>query len=493
MLITHCSDKNLHKCVIGFTTLFACFFVAKIFLGDKSIILSRLFILRKENSNVPTYNNTKLIKLKPQVITKIPIKSQDSFFKYDVHTMNCKIRHFDPNDKSISNFINYTMEPLICSNITALTTIRNGILTFNYDVLNLYYSKVNMEFCNYQVILRNYSTTNPDEDTELSDKILFKNDTLIKDDFILVKCYNDSGKHVFYSNTHNNGAIDAESYRKYRHQHPTRFGPNNYSVFSTNATSNKTNQSKINMIPIVNNETVKSFQHFPIDNRILNLLMIGIDSTSKLNFIRGLSNTRQYLLSQRNESYTFNGYIKVGDNTFPNLVALLTGKFVKEYPKDFGEHYFDNYSFVWKAFEKSKINYTTAFIEDCFEMATFNYFKKGFYNPPTDFYYRPYSLESNNLLENKDKCIRDKHEVLALLEYSRDLMISFKSWPYFCLTYTARLTHEELNGIKYVDEMLVNYFKDLFKANALENTLIIIFGDHGMRFGKFRETFMGTL
>ncbi|CAK9291655.1 unnamed protein product [Gordionus sp. m RMFG-2023] len=485
MLISHCSDKNLHKCVVGFSTLFACFFVAKIFVDNKGITLSRPFSFRKQNTTVQIPNNTKLTKL--HMITKIHY----SYFKYDIHTTNCRIRYLDPNDKSIWDFINKTMIPLICSKIPALTTIRNGILTVNYNILNKYYKKVNLDFCNYQVILRNYNESNPDDNTKLSvDKIFFINYTLVKDDFVLVKCYNKSG--VFYSNTHANGAIDIVSYLKYGPQHLSRFDPMNYSVFSTSVTSNKSNQIKVSIRPNVINNTIRFFKHSPIENRIMSLLMIGIDSTSRLNFIRGLSNTRRYLMSQRNESFTFKGYIKVGDNTFPNLVALLTGKFMEEYPENFGEaDFFDNYSFVWKAFKKSKIAYTTAYIEDSPNMATFNYVKKGFYDPPTDFYYRPYSLESNKLFKKRDNCIRDKHEVLALLEYSRDLMISFKSWPYFCLTYTTRLTHDDLNGIKYVDEMLVNYFTDLFKANALENTLIIIFGDHGMRFGGFRETYIG--
>ncbi|CAK9291642.1 unnamed protein product [Gordionus sp. m RMFG-2023] len=387
------------------------------------------------------------------------------------------------------------MEPVICSKIPALTTIRNGILTVNYDVLNRYYKNVNMDFCNYQVIIRNYNKSNRDDETELAaDKIIFKNNTLVKDDFVLVKCYNNSGRDVFYSNTHANGAIDAESYRKYGPQLLTSIDPKNYSIFSPFFASNKSNQVKINMSPNVINDTVRFFNYSPNDNQILSLLMIGIDSTSRLNFLRGLSNTRRYLLSQRTESFTFKGYIKVGDNTYPNMLALLTGKSLEEYPEDFGEEeYFDNCSFVWKAFKKSKIDYSTAYIEDSPNMATFNYFKKGFYNPPTDFYYRPFSLESDKLSEKEENCIRDKHEVLALLEYSRDLMISFKAWPYFCLTYTNRLTHDELNGIKFVDEMLVNYFTDLFKANALENTLIVIFGDHGLRFGEFRETYIGTL
>ncbi|CAK9295170.1 unnamed protein product [Gordionus sp. m RMFG-2023] len=470
MLISLWPDNKLHKWVIGISILFICFLGSKIFLNNESFTFSRLFSFIKQNSL-------------PQIIINIPTN-----FDYDVNTPNCKIRRLNPKDKSILHFIGRTVGPLTCSKVPALTTLQNSILKINYNVLKKYYKKINLDFCKYHVILRDYKAKNPDDYTKLSlDEIVFKNHTFVREDFVMVKCYDKKkgakGGVIFYNNTHANGVIDAITYLKYRRKsNRTRPNPKNYKIFLTSPI-------KINKIKVGNSPKVKNNKN----KKILSVLMVGIDSTSRLNFLRGLPNTHRYLSSQRKDNFMFNGYIKVGDNTFPNLVPLLSGKFIEEYPKSFGKIYFDNISFVWKAYRKSKIDYATAFIEDTPNLATFNYVRKGFYDPPTDFYYRPYSIESNKLFRKEEDCIQDKHEVQALLEYSKDLMVSLKSWPYFCLTYTTQLTHNYLNNIKYLDKLFLNYFKSLFASKSLENTVVIIFGDHGMRYGDFRKTFIGMM
>lgn len=58
--------------------------------------------------------------------------------------------------------------------------------------------------------------------------------------------------------------------------------------------------------------------------RKLSVLMIGIDSVSRLNFLRSAPITDKYL---RDTGWVrLNGYNKMADNTFPNLMAILTGQ-----------------------------------------------------------------------------------------------------------------------------------------------------------------------
>lgn len=51
--------------------------------------------------------------------------------------------------------------------------------------------------------------------------------------------------------------------------------------------------------------------------------MVVVDSVSRLNFIRTMPLTRNFVL--RNNFYEFKGYNKVDDNTFPNAMAFLAG------------------------------------------------------------------------------------------------------------------------------------------------------------------------
>ncbi|GIX85528.1 uncharacterized protein CDAR_52101 [Caerostris darwini] len=57
----------------------------------------------------------------------------------------------------------------------------------------------------------------------------------------------------------------------------------------------------------------------------VNVLIFGLDSLSRLAFIRLLPRTYKYLTEDL-QMTVFRGMNKVGDNTYPNLIALLTGR-----------------------------------------------------------------------------------------------------------------------------------------------------------------------
>ncbi|RYA67319.1 hypothetical protein DD592_27595, partial [Enterobacter cloacae complex sp. 2DZ2F20B] len=50
---------------------------------------------------------------------------------------------------------------------------------------------------------------------------------------------------------------------------------------------------------------------------------------------------------------------------------------------------------IW--FDFKKLNYITGYAEDEAWINTFNYKKKGFTEPPTDYYFRPYIQGSEKL------------------------------------------------------------------------------------------------
>jgi hypothetical protein len=79
-----------------------------------------------------------------------------------------------------------------------------------------------------------------------------------------------------------------------------------------------------------------------------NLLMLGIDSVSRLNFERHFPRTKR-LITERG-FHTLLGYNKVADNTFPNLTPLLTGLYVEDLCTNntCNDAYFDSFPFVWK-------------------------------------------------------------------------------------------------------------------------------------------------
>jgi len=98
------------------------------------------------------------------------------------------------------------------------------------------------------------------------------------------------------------------------------------------------------------------------------------------------------------------GYNKIGDNTFPNLMAILTGQMPQQaYSrcKPTVAYKLDNCPFLWYNFRNA--GYVTAYGEDETVLNTFNYLKVGFVEPPTDYYLRPYMLASERLLKVKKR------------------------------------------------------------------------------------------
>ena len=87
------------------------------------------------------------------------------------------------------------------------------------------------------------------------------------------------------------------------------------------------------------------------------------------------------------------GYGRVGDNTYPNVMALLTGQLAEERPSIL----IDRSPFLWKDF--SAAGYRTLQVEDSFiDNHVFNIWvdvwnsPRGFRSTPTDYYFRPLSV-----------------------------------------------------------------------------------------------------
>lgn len=136
--------------------------------------------------------------------------------------------------------------------------------------------------------------------------------------------------------------------------------------------------------------------------RKLSVLILGIDSVSRLNFYRTMPKTEKYL--RETGWIGLKGYNKIGDNTFPNLMAILTGQSSQQaYSrcKPTVAYKLDHCPFLWHNFRNA--GYVTAYGEDETMLNTFNYLKVGFVEPPTDYYLRPYMLASERLLKVKKR------------------------------------------------------------------------------------------
>jgi len=59
--------------------------------------------------------------------------------------------------------------------------------------------------------------------------------------------------------------------------------------------------------------------------------------------------------------------------------------------------------------------------------------------------------------------------------------------PFFAYGFFSRLTHDNSNSAVWLDEFLEQFFRRLNSVNALANTVVVLFGDHGIRHGPSRS------
>ncbi|CAL1536597.1 unnamed protein product [Lymnaea stagnalis] len=226
-----------------------------------------------------------------------------------------------------------------------------------------------------------------------------------------------------------------------------------------------------------------------------NVHMVGVDSVSRLNFIRQMPQTREFLQREL-KAFEMAGYNKVADNTFVNIVPMMMGKFVHEigWNETMLRHPFDEYPFFWKNF--SNAGYRTLYAEDAPKIAIFVYDKEGFHEPPADYYNRPLSLameRERSAWTKNHHCIVDRLETTMLLNYVTDFSRVFRKKPHFGFTFITRLTHDSLNLAGSADYAYVNFLKQFKEEGHFNNTVLIFYSDHGYRFGDMRTSYVGKV
>lgn len=177
------------------------------------------------------------------------------------------------------------------------------------------------------------------------------------------------------------------------------------------------------------------------------------------------------------------------------MTALLTGKTEKEQSEARkridSSRPVDNWRWIFKEFKKS--GYATMFSEDSPNLASFNYRLKGFHDPPTDHYARPFWLEAFQLMMKSKFCLNSRPAHNESLNYLMSFFRRYQDTPKFAFSSHADISHDSVNTVGFADDDLKATLETMQKESLLKNTLLIIFSDHGPRFSGFRSTIQGKL
>ncbi len=178
--------------------------------------------------------------------------------------------------------------------------------------------------------------------------------------------------------------------------------------------------------------------------------------------------------------------------------VLISGRKEDELPEvrrgKPGSTYVDSYPLIWNKFEQK--GYVTMYAEDQPDLGTFNLRLNGFEEMPTDHYMRPFwqaVAESNIYKKSEDYCIGPLPKHYYTLEYVRQFYRSYKNIPKFSFAFMGSYSHHDNNPAEYVDKDLVVFLEDLRLGGILDNTLVIVMGDHGARYSGVRNTTQGKL
>ncbi|XP_030377783.1 uncharacterized protein LOC115626546 [Scaptodrosophila lebanonensis] len=234
--------------------------------------------------------------------------------------------------------------------------------------------------------------------------------------------------------------------------------------------------------------------------RKLNVIMLGIDSLSRINFRRTMPDMLQYV--QRSGWFEMQGYNKMGDNTFPNLLAVLTGYSPEtadiEICNTKSVGCLDKLPFIWQLYKKA--GYMTAYGEDMGYLNTFIYLLKGFVNQPVDHYLRPFylAIEKNLPIVKRFyryNCIGRRFNVDYIYDYCQQCFEHYKNStnPLFGLFWTSSVTHDIFEAAQTLEPTLLDYMERFEKIGLFEESIVIFFSDHGMRYGPLRALPQGFL
>ncbi|XP_077534400.1 uncharacterized protein LOC144146317 [Haemaphysalis longicornis] len=228
----------------------------------------------------------------------------------------------------------------------------------------------------------------------------------------------------------------------------------------------------------------------------LSVLVLGMDSVSHLNLYRHLPETTRFLREQLG-AFELCGYNKIGLNSFPNQVALITGLSHSEADGvAVPDRYFDRLTarLIWNRYGER--GHRSMFLEEGHELAIFNMGYRGFRHPPADYYLRPVITAMDGRWRHnweRVPCLGNTMPFEELLDYLARFTRLMEDRLFFAHAWLNDVTHDVFNNAGYADAPVRWLLQSLRESGVLNRTILVFLSDHGIRYGDARTTYIGKL
>lgn len=206
----------------------------------------------------------------------------------------------------------------------------------------------------------------------------------------------------------------------------------------------------------------------------------------------------------------FEGYNKVADNSMVNLFPILAGfRYVNQsadMPSDILPATYDhtmlnleNFTFIWNLMKNKGC---ATMLNDAIGHHTRGLFHypwknaKGFTKKPTDYYFRPWYVSNYRWPpSNLSGELYFGNHPLHLLHTGlmEQFMRKYHRHCHFSFNFLTALSHNDPNYIELMDEDLKSMLERLYTKNRLNNTALVVLGDHGNRVSAIRYAYVGRL
>lgn len=248
----------------------------------------------------------------------------------------------------------------------------------------------------------------------------------------------------------------------------------------------------------------------PSNDKSWNVLMIGMDNMSRnrahyelpksVNYFRksGWLDFKAYNKASAIFTLSFCNLnsmmtyfcllLQIGDSTLPNVMAIVTNKNVSSLFHECSPDMMScNDAIIWSRYKEA--GYVTAYGEDWSE----SYYSNTEHNimrfrkPPTDHYLRTLFLARERKVETST-CLGKMLSIRHVFSYAFDFVNTYKFDKYFGYFWLSTVSHDPHQSPSTFDSAIRGYFDKLELSGILKNTFVMVFSDHGIRYGSYRNS-----